>query len=528
MPNPQELIKSSREQRLKARMETLDLCDFRNQSKATRDLNETMFSWLDSFSLGNIKPKKFLCEIADFSNNLRGMRATSHIKAGQKILWFPMPTVYETKNDKASSSSIVINAKTVLDDSVVKRFLSATHPADLEFTMEHLFFIFLIAHKRKRHISRYAAYIRSLPQTYDTPIMWDDHQIKNMPSEDDAKVIFDEIDRVWEIFAIIKESLENACILNDIDFYTDFLWAYNVLKTRGFECRLDDRTRFQITKFQNQSTNSDIVINAKIDLSHVSVNHILCPYMDMVNHSSTLVNADVERDVVTDCWVLYAIKDIRMGEQIFISYGEDSTCNTFITYGFIDNSVRNPFEKVCFTDFDFSNCLSQSTEQAEENGIIVNPEKARNHIINSGLYTPNDPKENLLYINHLQGCSWGMQRAVLLLLVNTPKQLGRKSTDNFEDYLSWELKITSDMKYKANQLLRKIIRKKVIQLKNCVKNLESDQVLFQRGNEMIKILCEMQVEFLCGYLEEHEDLYLLGCGEFGDEGEVDSGNDSIN
>jgi len=474
-----------REARRQKRREALDdLTNFRIQSKATRKLNEDMLQWMTEFTMGNTKTNLFLCEIADFPGGLRGMRSKTNIKKGQKILWLPM-------------ERLVVNAIIVLEDSVVQRFLKATHPPDLQYTMEHLFFIFLIAHKRKGRISRYATYINSLPKSYDTPIMWDDHQINTM-TKDEAKIVFDEIDKVWEIFAIIKESLETACILNDIDFYTDFLWAYNVVKTRGFECRLEERYRFRVNKLRLENP----AFTEKFDLTHLSVNYLLCPYLDMVNHSTILVNADVEHDIVNQDWALYATKDIRIGEQIFISYGEDSTSNTFITYGFIDDSAKNPHEKVFFEPEDFS-----SYPQVQQ------------RIIDVGLYDPEDPKDNLLSISSEIGCSWGLQRAAILAIIQEPSEAG---IDSWDDFFSAPIRVTGQQRKEANELLRKVLRKRVLKFRDLVKNLD-ENVMFQKGNDMIKTLYEVQSKFLVEFLEENEKLYVL-MGSF-DSDSQDSGNE---
>lgn len=169
--------------------------DWRYQSKSTRKINEEIKSWISRTTFNNVNADNFKCECYDFfQGSMRGMRATKEIQPGEAIMWMPV------QNEPVST---VINARNVLEDATIKKFLQSSHPDDLEYTLEHLFFIFLIAHRKKKANSKYYEYIDGLPDSYDTPIMWDDHQIRLLSAEE-SKLIFDEIDRVWEIFAVIK------------------------------------------------------------------------------------------------------------------------------------------------------------------------------------------------------------------------------------------------------------------------------------------------------------------------------------
>jgi len=172
------------------------------------------------------------------------------------------------------------------------------------------------------------------------------------------------------------------------------------------------------------------------------------PYIDMVNHSCDAPNADVRKDEF-DNWVLYAIKPIKENEQIFINYDPDPSNELMFTYGFVDMCSENPSEKINLA----------STE------VSLHPAKY-GRIEKCGLYNTRNLRHNTLSITG-EGCSWGLQKAVVLTVVSKPEDLGVTCYSEFignglESYVPHEVRNLAELK------LREIIQKKVQDLTNLV------------------------------------------------------------
>lgn len=92
----------------------------------------------------------FKSQVADFNITGRGLKTVTTIYKDQVILKYPI-------------QHCAISSKTILNDSMVKRFVcldfSETSQEEvLDFSMYDLFVIFLIAHKRKGSKSKFYEY----------------------------------------------------------------------------------------------------------------------------------------------------------------------------------------------------------------------------------------------------------------------------------------------------------------------------------------------------------------------------------
>lgn len=223
---------------------------------------------------------------------------------------------------------------------------------------------------------------------------------------------------------------------------------------------------------------------------------MLVPYLDMVNHSSYNVNADVEKDV-HDNWTLFATKRIKKGEQIFISYMEECSSIIFITYGFVDDSQPNPYEKVLFSAGDFR--LHDRTDKL--NDEIVD------RIISTGVFNPNDLKLEALKVSLEFGCSWGMQKAAVLAVANSPADL---NCSTFEDFIesNYQVALSDEIKNQANQILVKVLRSKIRKFNQSIDDLLTN-CLNQEGNENLKKLLRVEISFLEKFLNDNPMMYTL-------------------
>ena len=512
----------SKEQKERERM-------IRMQKKRDKSATEELCHWIEAFTYNNIQTKYWKCEIGTFylDNNIsfRGMKSKTYINKGDIIASVPI------------DDSFAITAKTVLNDSTVKKFLMCVLPVDLEFTFEHLFYIFLVSHKNKAN-SRYRQYIQGLPKIFDVPIMWENYQIEILDKVD-AQIITEELDRVWEIYCVIKEAAEISSIntLSKLDFHDDFLWAYNVVKTRGFHVDFVETAIEKNKMLKECFPGSDGLAAIEhnlpmFDLNHISTKNMLVPFIDMINHVNSNWNADIGIDINRN-WVLTALRNIEPEEQVFINYNPEPTNIVFTTYGFIDDSRPNPAESITFSPNDFSN-----------------DPQVQQRLIDVGLFSENEPIRNaksMCVTSRLGGedevpsCSWAMQKAAIIVSVDkSPNELGAKTYfDILEnaDHLNYQ-KISNYAKNERKfcKILVKTIKNKIQKLNDTIEDLKKN-VFFQHGNDMAAKLCKVQAKYLVDYLDYCEkndvrlyDLFdpldLISSNEgSADEAESD-GNDS--
>lgn len=107
-------------------------------SKETIRLDRTLKKFIEHFSQNAINTANWLSEIADFPIIGRGLKAKSDIQVGDVIVSVPLDTA-------------CVNLKTVIEDSMVKRFFDQAWPSGLNFTTLELLIIFLCAVKRKEY-----------------------------------------------------------------------------------------------------------------------------------------------------------------------------------------------------------------------------------------------------------------------------------------------------------------------------------------------------------------------------------------
>ena len=475
-------------------------------SRACRNQNDAMKCWIVQTSFGNCKATNFKCEFDTLnSEGLRGMKASKSIKKGETICSIP----YDT---------ICINAKTILTDTCVRRFLYSALPEDVgTITFEVLYYIFLITHKRKRN-SRFATYINSLPKNFDElPITWENSQISVLAYEDRTHIM-EEKRRLNDIYDLMQKLSECSPLLDDLDYQNEFLWAYNVLKTRGFSIKYEK-------SIESCLKNDNLIFkehqkNNTFHLNHISKNLMLAPFIDMINHGTAAWNADVEKDYA-DNFVLYAVQDIKCGEEIRINYFQDSTSVIFITYGFIDDcgGLPNPSEKVQFEAKDFH----------DDPNIY-------NRIISCSLFVPDEPKRNSLEISKVAGgCSWGMQKAAIIVSLDCIERLNLTS---FDDIIEGNYdSLPCGLKKQVNECLRKVVRRKIRHLFEAIQELDRTylkadvykQKCIEYSTRMAKKICRIQIDFLENFLNEYQQLYTLIDAvdlEPSDVEEDDSGNET--
>jgi len=424
-----------------------------------REMDRMIRDWLRNFSGGAVNPSEFKCSLGEFEIakdvKLRGMRADCHLNPGDVIMKIPI-------------LNGALGSFVVMPDESVSRFLNyCAVPEDTKYTFNEIYTIFLILHKRMGRKSPWFGYIESLPKDYDVPNTWEQQYIDNL-FQRDREIIYAEIEEIWKAYSRIREGLSTSGLVQDLDFTNDFLWAFNTLKTRSFTCDFNDTRMHERQKFH------------KFMQYDVSWKHILCPYIDMVNHSTQFENADVEMDIKEN-WVLFATKHIKTGEQIFISYDPEPSDHYLLDYGFIDltnKGLINPHEIVCFTVFEFTRPSQTKHRELMKELTIAK------QLVDRG---------SNCYIDEYR-CTYYMQLAAIISCLSD-KQLSEMPS-NFDDFVTpFELIDAIEKK------LQQVVQNRIDRM---VKAMSVDK---EKHHDLAKTLYRVHYSFLKKFQEEHPVMF---------------------
>ena len=364
--------------------------------RRTKLMNSEFHHWIDQMTFGNTKAEQFPLEFSPIENKGFGMRSKKDIKNNEIIMRLPL-------------KDMTVNLYTVINEVSVRKFMSSAQcsASSLKFEVEHLYIVFFISHKRKGYRSRLYPYFKLLPKNINVPNMWDNTTL-NLLEIDERKRIFQEQDHVWDLYMILKEALNNACMLVDLEFEEEFLWAYNVIKTRAFTCDYVKINKIK-TMIAKYTDTKKFNLSSILSDSHVNksaVNWLLVPYVDIINHSSGSYNC--EYYTTEDEFIIHSNQAIKKHEEITISYGDAASTNCLYNYGFVDTIEENPFEEIHFRP-----------EEIDENPLkYVRLEEC-------GLYDSHEKQVLIGFsVTHL-GCSVALQKAAIMVSIESPKDINQ-------------------------------------------------------------------------------------------------------
>lgn len=222
----------------------------------------------------------------------RGLVAQRSIRKGQKLLFVP--------------SSLIITTDSAWSDPSAGGVMNAQGITEWPFLASYL--ISEASHGSK---SRWNAYIAALPRLPGSILQWSRTDVKRYLSasclRDQAlERIADVEDTYYGLHSSLYSKYPN---LFPAKFFTleTLKWAFGILFSRPVRLKsLDERIA-------------------------------LVPWADMLNHSSQ-VHATLDFDISSETVILTSDRAYGRMEQVFISYGNKSNGELFLSYGFI------PFE----------------------------------------------------------------------------------------------------------------------------------------------------------------------------------------
>ena len=266
-----------------------------------KKVNRKMIEWL---LINNTKIHSL--EINDNTSN-RFVMTKQTISKNDIILQVPFDMII---------SSILVNKSEIVNLIKEKYIFRSSHSNYACFLLE----------ESLNPLSKWKCYLESLPDNYSTiPIYYDQKQLDELEGSMTIKKINDKkMELLMEYSSVIKAYPEFYRFS-----YEKFIYFRCVVITRIFG--------FEIAR-KNNPFNTALTID---DSEEKEKCDGLVPFADMLNHK-------VEKDTSwyfddeTKCFTIKALKKIKMGYEVFDSYGRKCNSRFFVNYGFtLENNQQD-------------------------------------------------------------------------------------------------------------------------------------------------------------------------------------------
>ncbi|XP_066296095.1 SET domain-containing protein 4-like [Branchiostoma lanceolatum] len=213
------------------------------------------------------------------------------------------------------------------------------------FTCAQVLSLFLLLEKNKGTASFWHPYIRSLPNTFTTPVYFTETELDALsPSlQDKARDLKKELLHAYnDLEPFVASSLPEL----DSKFTFDaFRWAWSVLKTRTLY-QEDCKSPYLSNKEPQTST--------------------LVSMLDLINHSPS-AKARFGYNVNTSCYEVRVLEPYRKYDQVFISYGFEENTELMLKFGFY--VPKNPKDFIKINLSELFECLPQISDDERKNKV---------------------------------------------------------------------------------------------------------------------------------------------------------------
>ncbi|XP_042548552.1 actin-histidine N-methyltransferase [Dipodomys merriami] len=239
-------------------------------------------------------------EMVNFEEEGFGLKATRDIKAEELFLWVPRKLLMTVESAKNSVLGPLYSQDRILQ------------------AMGNITLAFHLLCERANPNSFWQPYIQTLPSEYDTPLYFEEEEVRCLQSTQAIHDVFSQYKNTARQYAYFYKVIQthphaNKLPLKDSFTYEDYRWAVSSVMTR-----------------QNQIPTED---GSRVTLA-------LIPLWDMCNHTNGLITTGYNlEDDRCEC---VALQDFRAGEQIYIFYGTRSNAEFVIHSGFFfDNNSHD-------------------------------------------------------------------------------------------------------------------------------------------------------------------------------------------
>ena len=229
----------------------------------------------------------------------RGLVATRRIRAGECLLQVPRAAVIDAETAVEKSAL----ARRVREQDGDEWAVMATYLAEAK------------ARSQRGKPTECEPYLQALPKSTGCVFEWTEKEVQTLLRgscvQDDAKMLQKQLqEAVGMVLEAAKSGGEEAEVKLDAKGIT---WAYSQLLSRMV--RLE--------------TNENLLS--------------LVPWADMLNHS-TSSNAHIDWDPQSKTVVLRTDREYDEGEQVYASYGNRSSGELLLSYGFVPALGTNPYD----------------------------------------------------------------------------------------------------------------------------------------------------------------------------------------
>lgn len=229
----------------------------------------------------------------------RGLVANRRIRKGERLLQVPRDAVL----DAEMAAKLSPLARRVMQEEGDEWAVMATYLAETR------------ARSERGKASEYEPYVQALPKSTGCVFEWTPKEVQTLLRgscvQEDAQMLQKQLqEAVALVLEATKSCKEDSHIKLDAKGIT---WAYSQLLSRMVRLESDDGL-----------------------LS-------LVPWADMLNHS-TSCNAHIDWDPQSKAVVLRTDRDYDQGEQVYASYGNRSSGELLLSYGFVPALGTNPYD----------------------------------------------------------------------------------------------------------------------------------------------------------------------------------------
>ncbi|XP_029543563.1 actin-histidine N-methyltransferase isoform X1 [Oncorhynchus nerka] len=231
-------------------------------------------------------------EIANFAGEGFGLRATKDIKADELFLWIPRKMLMTVESAKNSVLGPLYSQDRILQ------------------AMGNVTLALHLLCERADPSSPWLPYIKTLPGDYDTPLYYEEEEVRHLLSTQAIQDILSQYKNTARQYAYFYKVIQthpttSKLPLKDAFTYDDYRWAVSSVMTR-----------------QNQIPTED---GSRVTLA-------LIPLWDMCNHTNGLITTGYNlEDDRCEC---VALQDYKENDQIYIFYGTRSNAEFVIHNGF--------------------------------------------------------------------------------------------------------------------------------------------------------------------------------------------------
>ena len=293
-------------------------------------------------SAGVVSPKV----TQDMIGNVRGMVALDRIDAGE--VFVSLPRV----------AALVVDP---LEKCPCPDFVEMGYYKKAPWYVKMA--ILLLSERAKGRESRVYGYIEQLPLSIDTPVRWNEEELRELQNGNLQKGVVrqrEEWKKIYKELAAATKGLKGEVFVTKEKVF----WALENVRSRSFSgpyagSPLKERLTMAallaggglgyalVTKIPLESIANAAVAAAAFNLVYDIILssklkwYAMCPIIDSLNHSGK-VDSSIEYEYFKDKFVVSTSSPYEPGEEVFITYGAKTNDQLLQYYGFVEKN--NPHD----------------------------------------------------------------------------------------------------------------------------------------------------------------------------------------